>query len=554
MRNRTDWTLRSSALPLLAALLTLVAARSAGPQPRAVVGKAGAATVHTQQDAPRLVVILVVDQLRADLLDRYDALFKGGFRRLRDGGFRFTNGTQDHGDTETGPGHAAISTGLFPAHNGITSNEWHELGADGQWHLMYCVGDSKSPIVGQPEAPGRSPANLFHGGFADWLLAARPGARVVSVSRKDRAAITLAGQSRTHVYWILSSTGRFVTSRYYGDALPGWVARFNADSMPRYYADSVWTLQAPPAAVPLARPDSARYEWDGVHTAFPHHFGEAGEPRTAEAFNTWVTEHTPFADAATLALARTALVADSLGRDAIPDYLAVSVSQTDAAGHDFGPFSLEQLDNLLRLDRELGVFFADLDRIVGRDRWLLALSADHGVMTEPEYVLEHGGQAHRISREESARMRQITQGATAAGGGAAAIRDRASAALAALPWVSAVYSYEQLGAETAPADSFIRLYRNSYVPGRASGSFYRLGLAVRWTEGTIADPHGSTHGTAYLYDRTVPILFYGAGIRQGVSAVPAHTVDIAPTLAAQLGIAPPAGIDGRSLQGELRRR
>jgi predicted AlkP superfamily pyrophosphatase or phosphodiesterase len=505
------------------------------------VGAAPAAA--PSQATPRLVVMLVVDQLSEPLLERYADVYSGGLRRLLDGGYRYTRATHDHAYTETAAGHAALSTATFPSRNGIVGNEWREQ-VGNTWRLVYCMADSLSPIVGYPASPGRSSANLLRPGLADWVQATYPGAQIVTVSRKDRSAIALAGKTKGQAYWILSAAGRFVTSAFYGAALPPWVARFNAEQMPRFYADSVWRSEVPARLVSRARPDSAAYEGDGVHVVFPHVFGAADGQRTAAAFNTWVTEATPFADAAVVALARTAVAELGLGADDVPDFLGVSLSQTDAVGHDYGPFSLEQLDNLLRLDRLLGELFGELDRRVGPGRWVLGMSADHGIMIEPEYVLAQGGQAHRLTQADNARVRDAVAAATNAGGTPQEIRDRAAAALRQVPLIAGVYAWDSYA---TPADSFAVLYRNSNVPGRAMGSFYRLGLDVRYVEGTIALARGTTHGSPYLYDRNVPLLIYGPAVAPGSSDAPARTVDLAPTLATLAGVRFPGDLDGRPL-------
>jgi hypothetical protein len=519
------------------ALVALLAA----PLP-ACAPAASATGVSAAQDRPRLVVLLVVDQLRADLLDRYDDLFTGGFRRLRDGGYRFTQAAHDHANTETAPGHATLATGVVPTRHGIVANDWY-VTRDGRWRAFYNTADSTSPIVGAPTSAGRSPATLMRGGLADWVLAADPESRIASISRKDRAAIPMAGRAQGEVYWLLPSAGRFVTSSHYRSDYPDWVERFNADSMPRILGDSVWQLAVPAGAIARAWPDSYHFEADTVHTTFPHRFPESGE---RQRFRDWVADYTPGPDAAVLGLTREAIAALGLGTDEHTDYLAVSFSQADFLGHLYGPFSLEQLDNLLRLDRLIGELLAVLDARVGRGRWVLALSADHGVATTPEYRAATGMPGLRLGSRDIARMDSAVAGLPPE---APDFQDRVARALEALPFVADVVTGAELERRELPQDSFIRLFRNSWFPSRPNGLLFRLGMELRWTEGTLqrSEPGGTSHGTPYWYDRHVPLVFYGSSVETGASAAPARTVDLAPTLAALAGIAVPTDLDGRNL-------
>lgn len=490
---------------------------------------------------PALVVVISVDQLRADLLQRYDRFFTGGFRRLRDEGAGFT-AMHDHAGSETGPGHATISTGVAPARNGIVANSWYERVGD-RWVGVYNVADSLSPIVGLPDEPGRSPRNLLRTGLADWIQARDPRARVVSISGKDRGAILLAGKTRGDVYWFDQQHGRFVTSRHYTDRVPAWVESFNRGTVATLL-DSVWTEQSPVAARALARPDTAEYEADGVHVAFPHSF--AAERAGVDGVLTRWIGRTPYADRVVFGLARAAVPARELGRDAATDYLGLALSATDYVGHRFGPLSREQLDNLIRLDRELGEFFQFLDRRVGRGRWVVGLSADHGVVTMPEWRATHGEPGFRLTRPVREQMERIA-GLAAAGARPGDEQRAIVAALRNLPVVADAYTYQEI-AQGAPRDSFVALFRHSYYPGRVPSDLGRLGVEVRYPEGTYpGSERGTGHGSPYAYDRVVPLILMGPGIRPQQHAAPVRTVDLAPTLAALAGVAPPGDLDGRVL-------
>ena len=490
-------------------------------------------------ERPALVVMLIVDQLSQELLDRYDDVFTGGFRRLIDGGRWYLNATHDFAGTVTAPGHATLSTGTYPSHNGIVANEWFE-NVDGEWVEISNVGDSTVQIVGHPELEGVSPHSLERTGLADWIVAAEPGAKVVSVSPKDRGAVLPAAHARGQVWWFENAVGRFVTSTYYRDDNSGPVDDFNDRTLTTIAADSVWTSRVPATLVGRSDPDTADYEGDEAAPAFPHRFAGPGE-RTD--FWEWF-ERTPMLDQATLALARVLVDEEDLGRDSIPDFLGISLSQTDRIGHDFGPLSREQLDNVLRLDAELGAFFAFLDSVAGPGRWVLGLSADHGVLfTGSDLRVGESDTARRWTAAEEAAFEEIQTDA-AAGRTPAEV----AAALEELDYVAEAWTHAELTSGAA-ADSFAELERRSLFPSRAREEISRWGVEVRFDPYFLDRELGSGHGTAYWYDRNVPLLFYGPGVAAGRDSARAATVDFAPTLARKLGIPFPDDLDGAPLAG-----
>lgn len=496
----------------------------------------------SEPPAPKLVVMLSIDQLRFDLLQRYDRFYTGGFRRLLDEGAVF-EAVHDHAWSETAPGHATLSTGVTPARSGIVGNDWVER-VEGKPVIVYNVQDSLSPIVGQPAEKGMSPRNLRRTGLADWMQAANPRARVVSVAGKDRSAILMAGKSRGQVFWYNHALGRFITSSYYGTAYPEWLERFHATVLPTL-RDSTWREQSPPAARALAGADTAAYEANGTHTFFPHDFRD-----DRAAFDTtyyrWASA-TPHIDRVVLGLAREAIRAEALGADDDADFLAIGLSQTDAVGHRFGPLSREQLDNLIRLDRELGAFFDELDRTVGRGRWVVGLSADHGANTAPEQLAAQGRSGYRRTAADSTLLEETAKRAAES-----ATPDRIPVAVAralrALPFVADAYTLEEI-ARGVPRDSFVTLLRNSYTPGRfATDISERYGVEIRPREGVyMGAATGTGHSGPYFEDRWVPVIFLGAGIRPARATGVARTVDLAPTLAWLARVPTPPDLDGRPL-------
>jgi arylsulfatase A-like enzyme len=223
------------------------------------------------------------------------------------------------------------------------------------------------------------------------------------------------------------------------------------------------------------------------------------------------------------------------------DFLGVGLSQTDRIGHTFGPGSREQLDNLIRLDREIGRLLDGLDDDVGRGRWALALSSDHGVLEIPEHLADEGLPAGRISRDQRVELAERIEAGAA--GGAWAIRE----AVSSLPFVAGAYTFEEIESGQR-ADSFTVLYANSHSRTRIVSASARAGVYVRYPENYLSVASITTHGSPYYYDRHVPLIFFGAGIGAGLSAERVATVDVAPTLARLAGVAAPDDLDGRVIQ------
>lgn len=498
--------------------------------------------------SPRLVVMIIVDQLREPLLERYDDLYAGGFRRLMDEGHFYVQATHDHANTETAVGHATLATGTYPMHHGIIANEWWVKTPAG-WVEVSNVGDSTLAIIGSARRPGVSPHYLVRSGLADWLTAADPRSQVASVSAKDRGAVLPAAHARGQVYWFDDATGRFVTSTYYREAYPSWARRFNERAMRRYAGDTIWASRVPAAARSRSTGDTAAWEGDGIHTSFPHHFADEGMPG---AFWSWFAT-TPMLDAATLDFARTMVSSLGLGRDDDVDFLSISLSQTDRIGHAYGPESREQLDNLLRLDGELADFFRFLDSTVGKNRWITALSADHGSLIAPETRPQPGEPSvgRRATPEEKASLAAVVKEAEQWDGDSAT-PERMKAALEQLPFVAEAWTHEDLLYGT-PDDSFAVLERRSLYPGRYGGEFSRWDVEVRFEEGLLARVRGTTHGTPYWYDRHVPMIFMGPGIPAGRDSTRVSTTDFAPTLARLVGVPFPTDVDGKPLPGVVGR-
>ncbi|MDZ7363766.1 MAG: alkaline phosphatase family protein [candidate division KSB1 bacterium] len=510
--------------------------------------------------APRLAVVIVVDQMRYDYLVRFTGLFSGGLAKLLREGAVFTDAHHDHANTETAPGHATLLTGSHPSHHGIIANNFYErqLGRE-----VYCVDDSGFAVVksdekaakNPPSRSGKSPRKLRRSTLGDWLKAKNPAAKVISIAGKDRSAILMAGFEAEAAYWFDTSSGGFVSSRYYLDALPAWAAQWNAARHADRYYGKAWEKSRPEKDYFVSREDFFSAEGDGEHTTFPHEFASE-QGATANAINRrfyeWLAK-TPFADALALEFAQQAVQAEQLGVDAVPDLLLIGLSATDLIGHDFGPLSQESEDNLLRLDAALEKFFAFLDAQVGLKNCVIALSADHGVLPLPEELRRRGFESARILYDEAFEEvkgveREMQQEwrtnrrllrafgadivldfrvADSLGLSPAAFRSQVAAKLRTLSFVSDVFTRDELQASDRPTREFLEKQRHSFHPERSVD----LVLQLKPFYLVSNRSQGTTHGSPYHYDSHVPMIFWGERIKPGRIDSPAKTVDLAPTLA-----------------------
>ena len=335
---------------------------------------------------PKLIVQITFDQLRGDLLERYRPAFTGGFKRVLDEGWWVRQGDTAHGLTVSFPGHATLATGMHPAHHGLNANEWwQEVG--GRWRPVSVVEDKRYAMIGA--GTGVSPRQMTASSLADWVKAASPAGKAIGIG--SDSVIAYGGLTPDAVYWFDPAAGGYASSTFYPARRPGWVDTLNKNlaGMPRSWALDVplqWrSLAAHPqrcAAFEPGKPWPTNGRMLGPHRYSP----EGGD--TPDKHLSWLGG-TPFLDVALLEQTAQIVQAEQLGSDAATDYLAISVGATDSVGHEYGAVSLEQLDNLLRLDRALGAMLDGLDRTVGKGRYVLAISADHGVADPPEEKCIH---------------------------------------------------------------------------------------------------------------------------------------------------------------------
>jgi len=493
---------------------------------------------------PSLVVFITVDQMRPEYFTRYAGQLQGGFARLLDGGAVFTNAHHDHGITETAPGHASLLSGRFPRSTGITRN-------------LRGVSDTSVRLIGSSDLPA-SPFRFRGTTLVDWLAAAEPASRVLSVSAKDRGAILTVGRARQEVYWF-ADNGTFTTSTWYRDTLPTWVQAFNARRIPQSYLGKAWTPLLDRSAYP--EPDTVLFEFPATReSAFPHRIPAHD---TILAMNRY--RYSPFMDELTAAFALEGMRRIELGSGPATDILAVSFSATDYVGHRFGPESVEQRDQIIRLDRVLGAFLDTLYQLRDSSRIIVALSADHGGSLIPEL---HGRLRVRIRPAMTAARAVVSQ----AGGDTTALEiesgaffvdstrlgtnaitvDSIVAAFAAaarsIPGVQRVDRFRDLRRLNLARDYVARRWLQMFPPDMEPVAVVTLGDGNMYDYGVAA-----THGSPHLQDSHVPMVFYGPPFAPGRYDQTVRTVDIAPTLARVLGVSPAEPLDGRPLIAALRR-
>ena len=534
------------------------------------------AMATTAPPVPRLIVAISVDQFSADLFDQYRGHFTAGLKSMADHGVAFANGYQSHAATETCPGHSTILTGRHPAATGIVANGWIDRSLPPGQNAVYCMFDPASPVPNRPDAP-RGPANLRVPTLGEWLKTANPASRVFAVSGKDRGAITLAGHGADGTFWWDDTLGGFTTYVPAGtsaDTRLAPVVAFNTAVFAAWRKKApVWTPLDPRCRFGEGRHRYATMTVD--HELPPPGWiaPPAGEDFHLDPyFQSWLRA-SPMYDKLALDLASSLIDSQHLGRGPAADLLAISLSATDYVGHRYGSGGPEQCDNLAHLDAMLGVFLAKLTAL--RVPVLVVLTADHGSVDAAERLAEHGFPATRVDgRKLVADVGAAVQAqlhltanplagdpyeiyilppATSDAAVSVDVISRATVAeLRTRPEVYTVYTRAEalagLPPKGKPADELSLLERIA-----ESTDAVRSGdvMAVLKPYTTLGVPVGlgdtiGGHGSVWNYDRRVPILFWWPGAEGYQQPLPVETVDIAPTLAAVVGLATPA-VDGRCL-------
>ncbi len=525
--------------------------------------------ITNTEKGPRLVVGIVVDQMRWDYLERFAPLFKanGGFKRMMNQGFSNDNCQIGYTPSVTACGHTGIYTGTVPAIHGITGNGWYDTQLK---RNVYCSEDRTVDGVGAAGASDgkMSPKNMLTTSIADELrMANNFKSKVIGIALKDRGAILPAGHSANGAYWFDAKSGNFITSTYYYKELPNWVKQFNDRQIPDSLMKLGWNKSLTDAVyLQYATADEKNYEgkpFGSNQTKMPYNL-----TRTAnEGFGK--LSSTPWGNTLTVELAKAAVLAEDIGKDAVTDMLAVSFSSPDYVGHSFGPNSWEVVDNYIKLDEELGRMFDFLDATVGKGKYTAFLSADHAVAHVPGFMKENKLPGGLL--DDKAAMNEMNAAIKAKFG-----IDKLVVSLTNYQVHFNRDLLDSLNADTKAINQFMVRYlmKKDYILNAfptneiltspmpqylrekiANGFLYNRSGDIQMVlkSGFIdGGATGTTHGLWYSYDAHIPLLWYGFGIKQGRSSKRVYMHDIASTVASLLKIQEPSGNIGNPIVEVLK--
>lgn len=520
------------------------------------------------ENPPKLVVGIVVDQMRYDYLSRFwDKFEDDGFRRLVNEGFVARNHHFNYAPTSTGPGHASVYSGTTPAVHGIIGNDWFdkEMGSS-----VYCAGDDAVTSVGTTSNAGKnSPHRMLVTTVTDELrLHYQMRAKVIAIALKDRGAVLPGGHTANAAYWFEGgSSGNWISSSHYMDQLPEWVEKFNASEKALDYKKPWSTLQKIDKYVESVA-DNVPYESPFKGEAlpvFPHDL-----PALWEANGKYeLLRITPYGNSLTLDFALEALDQEDLGKDNITDFLAISFSSTDYVGHKFGVDSKEVEDTYLRLDQDLARMLKQLDRKVGKGMYTVFLTADHGALPVQNYLKdqkinagylnlnemrehldaflqEQFGNTSIIRNVSNAQIFLDSEVIENLGLSAAQVRASIATELMTYPEIQQVFTADQM-LQSDFTEGIPAIFQKGFNPKRSGD------LLLVFAPGYANySQTGSTHGSPYPYDTHIPLLFFGKGIKPGNTVRRTTIPDIAPTVAALLGIAFPNGTTGEPIPEVLK--
>ncbi|HYV03268.1 MAG TPA: alkaline phosphatase family protein [Blastocatellia bacterium] len=556
-----------AAIILLCLIFVSVPLAGLASSQRPAPARLGASRAPGSSSKPKLVVVIVIDQFRYDYLERFGDLFgKGGFRRLISQGALFTNANYSYVPTFTACGHAAIFTGSVPSQNGIVGNAWFDRD---QGRVRVMVSDDNAKIVtGKgPEGSGgvASPRALIGTTIGDQMrLATNLRSKVVAISYKDRSAVLPGGQRPNGAFWFHDAIGEFVSSDYYSKELPEWVRTFNKTNRPDKFFGAKWDRSLPAAAYERAQAQNLAIQTSAIGNSFPHTV-TGGEEKPGPKFYS-AFQLTPFASQYLEEFGKAAIENEQLGSDSFPDLFSISFSSPDLTGHYYGPDSQEIVDVYSRLDGFIADLLDFIDKRVGLNNTIVAVTGDHGVAPVPEYAASLGYDAERLP--PGAVTEAVNQALTARFGEGkwvqAFVNDqfyldqKLIAARKADPAeVERIAGEAALGTRGV-VDFFTRTQivegrmANTQTARRVVNGFNRKRSGDVWV---ITKPFSffvegglpTTHGSPYNYDTHVPIIFFGAGVQAGRYNAECAPSDIAPTLAALLGVEQPSNRAGRVL-------
>ena len=511
----------------------------------AIVGS----TPHAAPAAPpKLAVIIVVDQMRADYVDRFNGAWTSGLKRMVTDGAWFQQAAYPYLTTVTCAGHATVSTGSFPHTHGVFQNAWWDRGARRQ---MTCTQDPSATDIGYgvTVTGGDSAYRLQVPTFTD-LLRTGKKARIAALSLKDRSAIMLAGHGGDAVVWLTNALDGWETSKVFGQELQPSVKAFVEANPISADLGKTWDRMLPASA--YTGPDDGVGEAppQGWTRSFPHPLNGTNGRADGTYFSQW--ERSPFADAYLGRFAAALVDGLELGQHDATDVLAISFSTPDLVGHAFGPRSHEIQDVYAHLDKTIGALFDALDAKVGKGRWVAGLTADHGVTPIPEQLVAEGTDAGRIDASAMyGAIEDALHGAVAQGRHITVINTndiyfepgvydkirksreltaRVLGAIEGRPGVQRAFLSEQIRDGARSRDPLVRAAALSYFPGRSGDIIFAT------KPGWMISSAGTTHGSASPDDQRVPILFLGAGVKPGRYQEASTPADLTPTLAAIVGL------------------
>ncbi|MFL5809447.1 MAG: alkaline phosphatase PafA [Flavisolibacter sp.] len=517
---------------------------------------------NAQLSRPKLVVGIVVDQMRWDYLYRYNNRYgNDGFKRMLREGLSCENTFIPYIPSYTAAGHACVYTGSVPALNGMIGNNWYDRQ---QKKVVYCTDDSLVQSVGSNSTAGKmSPRNLWSNTITDELrLATNFRSKIIAIALKDRASILPGGHMSNASYWFDNASGGWITSSFYMTALPAWVKKFNDRKLPDEYLKQNWNTLYPISTYINSTADSTRYEGKlpGEDKSFPHITSALTGSSAYELFRT-----TPYGNSYTIEMAKAAIEAEQLGKGSSTDFLALSLSSTDYIGHTFGPNSIEVEDMYLRLDKDMAAFLKFLDEKVGKGQYLIFLTADHGVAHNPYFVVDEKIPVGVF--DPSVVRRQLND----------SLQKNFNVSNIITQYINyQLYLDENLISQNRLDKKRITEYIINYLMKQpavsnavdlsdlsnttlqeklkmfiANGYNQKLSGDIQvinkpqWFENWQT---GTTHGTWNPYDTHIPLLWFGWKIKPGQLNREVYMTDIAPTLAALLHIQMPNASVGKVIE------
>ena len=529
----------------------------------------GCEVKEEKQPKPKLVVGIVIDQMRYDYLTRfYDRYSKDGFKRLLNNGFSLENAHYNLIPTYTAVGHTSIYTGTTPSNHGIISNNWYDKFLK---KSIYCVDDANYKTIGNNSNDGRkSPHRMYSTTVTDQLkLAQNMNGKTIGIALKDRSAILPAGHTANAAYWYYGKDkGDFISSSFYMDELPKWVIDFNNTDKAEGYVKNPWQTLYDINTYTNSIVDDNIFEgkFKGETTStFPHNIPEIKDKNG----NLDILKAIPNGNSFTTDFAKAAIIGENLGKNKYTDFLAISYSSTDYVGHQFGPASKEIEDTYLRLDKDLADLLSFLDQQVGADKYTVFLTADHAAVHVPAYLQSLKIPAHYLNTkqfrndilaitEKYFNSKELIENVSnyqvflnkkkieSLGLNKNKVADKIAEEIVNFKGI-----YKAVTAKTLQTTHFSDGIMNSLQNGynqKFSGDVLMIPFPATLTGGKT----GTSHGSGYSYDTHVPILFYGNGIKQGVSKKRYHITDIAPTIANLLKIEAPNSASGKIVDEALK--